>query len=82
MSPNETVTPLEACAGAGLLGELVIPWALMLEQTIPEELYPMEETHTGAVHEELQSMGRTHTGEVCEGISPMGTIQHWIRGRV
>lgn len=31
-----------------------------LEQAAPEGLYPVEGTHTGAVHEELQSVGRTH----------------------
>lgn len=41
----------------------------MLEQSVPKELHPMEETHTGKVHEEIQPVRRIHTGEVCGELS-------------
>ncbi|KAK4830027.1 LOW QUALITY PROTEIN: hypothetical protein QYF61_008365 [Mycteria americana] len=53
-----------------------------LEQCIPEGLYPMKRTHTGAILEELQPMGRTHVGAVHEGLSPMGGTPHWRRGKL
>ncbi|KAK4810920.1 hypothetical protein QYF61_013328 [Mycteria americana] len=47
----------------------------MLEQSVPDELYPVEWTHTGAVLEEVQPVGRTHAGagEKCkeEGAAEM-----------
>ncbi|GAB0181795.1 EH domain-containing protein 4 [Grus japonensis] len=54
----------------------------MLEQSVPEGLHPMGETHAGAVHEELQPMGRTHIGEVHGGLSPVRGTPRWSRGRV
>ncbi|GAB0208833.1 hypothetical protein GRJ2_003349000 [Grus japonensis] len=50
-----------------------------LEQSAPEGLHPVGETHAGAVHEGLQPVGRTHIGEVCGGLSPMRGIPHCWR---
>ncbi|XP_075367903.1 uncharacterized protein LOC142414491 [Mycteria americana] len=50
-----------------------------LEQSVPEGLHPMEETHAGAVGEELQPMGRTHAGAVRGGLSPVGGTPGWSR---
>lgn len=44
----------------------------MLEQSVPEGLYPLERIHARAVSEELQTMGRTRIGEGHEGLYPMG----------
>jgi len=46
----------------------------MLEQSVPEVLYPVAGTHAGAGHEELQAVGRTHVGEVHRGLSSMGRL--------
>lgn len=43
----------------------------MLEQSVPEELNPMERFHAVAVCEELQPMGRIHIGEVHGELSSM-----------
>lgn len=43
-----------------------------LEQSVPEELHPMEGTHTTAVLEEPQPVGSTHVGEAWERLSPAG----------
>jgi len=53
-----------------------------LEQSVPEELHPVEGTHAGAVCEELQPVGKTHAGEVCEGLSAMGGTPCRSRDRV
>lgn len=53
-----------------------------LEQSVPEGPYPMEVTHTGAVHEELQPMQRTLVGEVHGGLSPCGRDPTVEQGRV
>ncbi|GAB0205849.1 acid sphingomyelinase-like phosphodiesterase 3b [Grus japonensis] len=53
-----------------------------LEQSVPEGLHPMGQTHAGAVGEELQPVGRTHVGEVGGGLSPVGGPPGWSRGRV
>ncbi|GAB0205574.1 zinc finger and BTB domain-containing protein 5 [Grus japonensis] len=54
----------------------------MLEQSVPEGLHPVGETHAGAVGEELQPVGRTHVGEVGGGLSSVGGTPGWSRGRV
>jgi len=54
----------------------------MLEQSVPEGLYPMERTHTGAVLEELQSVGKTHTEAACAGLYPVGGCPRWFWGAV
>lgn len=41
----------------------------MLEQLVPEELHPLEDTHTGEVNEEIEPVRRIHTGEVCGELS-------------
>lgn len=52
-----------------------------LDQSVPEELHPVEGIHMQAVHEELKPVARTHTGEVREELSPVGGILHWRGGR-
>lgn len=51
----------------------------MLENSVPEGLYPVERTHAGAVIEELQPMGRPHVGEVQEALQPMLEKENSIR---
>ncbi|GAB0187278.1 hypothetical protein GRJ2_001193100 [Grus japonensis] len=82
-APGRTCDPMErgAHTGAGLLAGLVTLWGPTLEQSVPEGLHLMEETHAGAVHEELQPVGRTHI-EVHGGLSPMGGTPCWSRGGV
>jgi len=54
----------EADAGAGFLaGPVAFGGGPMLEQSIPEGLYPVEKIHYRAVCGELQPVGRTHSGE-------------------
>ena len=64
-----------AHAGAGFLAGTVAHGGPTLEQFVPEELYPMERTHAGAVLEELQPMGRTHIG-ICEELYLLGGSPH------
>lgn len=66
VSPKEAVTPWEAHAVAGFCQDLWTCRDPILEQSIPEGLYPMAGTLSGKVHEELQYVGRTHVEEVCE----------------
>ncbi|GAB0190616.1 zinc finger and BTB domain-containing protein 5 [Grus japonensis] len=78
--PEQVETPEGACDPVGsphwsrLLEGPVALWREepMLEQSAPEGLHPMGETHAGAVCEELQPVGRTHVGEVGGGLSPVG----------
>ncbi|GAB0183460.1 zinc finger and BTB domain-containing protein 5 [Grus japonensis] len=51
-----------------------------LEQSVPEGLHLMGETHIGEVREGLQPMGRTHIGAVGGGLSPVGGTPRWSRG--
>jgi len=53
-------------ARAGFLEGTVVCGGWMLEQSVPEELHPME---------------RTPVGEVCEGLYPVGETSCWSRGR-
>jgi len=75
--------PMESpCRSKLLTGTVVHGEELMLEQVNPQELYPVERTHVGAVPDELQPMGRTHAEEVNEGLCPVGGTLHWSSGRV
>ncbi|TRZ07982.1 hypothetical protein HGM15179_019128 [Zosterops borbonicus] len=49
----------------------------MLEQSVPEGLYPMERTQARAVCGELHPLRMTHIGGVREGLSPMGGTPYW-----
>ncbi|OPJ73590.1 hypothetical protein AV530_005913 [Patagioenas fasciata monilis] len=62
-APGRNFSPRrEAGARAGFLAGPVAHGGPMLEQSVPEGLYPMERTHAGEVHKELQPMRRTHVG--------------------
>ena len=52
----------------------------MQEQSVPEEQYPMEKTHAGALLEELHPMESTHTGKIHGGPYPMGGTSCWSKG--
>ncbi|GAB0180894.1 AN1-type zinc finger protein 5-like [Grus japonensis] len=69
LQPMEDPTLEQVDAPKGGCGPIGGP---MLEQSVPEGLYPVEGTHAGAVGEELQPEGRTHVAEVRGGLSPMG----------
>lgn len=77
---KEDVTPWEGCAGAGFWQHLVEE--PILEQSAPEGLCSMEETHIGVVHEELQPVGRTQIGEIHGELPHMGKALCWNKQTV
>ena len=53
----------EAHEGAGFLAGPVACGGPMLEQPVPEGLYPVERIHSAAVCGELRPVGKSHNGE-------------------
>jgi len=52
----------------------------MLEQPVPEGLYPVGGTHTGAVCEELQPLGRVMLEKLMENCPPARGTPHRSKG--
>jgi len=71
-----------AHVGADFLAGAVACGGPILEQFIPEGLYPVERIHTRAVLQELQPVGRIYFGEVHEALQPKGGTPCWRRGTV
>jgi len=47
----------------------------VLEQSVPEGLYPMERTHAGAVLEELQPIGNNHIENCLPWVGPHAGVE-------
>ncbi|RMC14249.1 hypothetical protein DUI87_09340 [Hirundo rustica rustica] len=67
---------------AGLLSGLETLGRPTPGQLVPEELHPVEATHTAAFCEGLKPVGRTHIGHVYGGLTSLEWAPCWSNGRL